>query len=82
MDDVFVELKVVSHRHECVEHHAKFVLGGCNFVVMFFWLEAKFCHDGEHFRAHVLKAINWRDREVAALWSRPVAHVAAFVCAV
>jgi hypothetical protein len=58
------------------------VLGRRHFVVVLFNGQAHFGENGEHFGAHVLATVDRRDREVAALGARTVAHVAGFVVGV
>jgi hypothetical protein len=60
----------------------KLVLGRRHFVVVFLNGQAHFGENGEHFGAHVLATVDRRDREVAALGARTVAHVAGFVVGV
>ena len=45
-------------------------------MVVLFRLHAEFAHDGQHFAAQVLRRVNRVDREVAALGTRTVAHIA------
>ena len=50
-------------------------------MVMLFNRHTHIGHDGQHFGTDVLAAINWRDREVAALDAGTVAEVALFIVA-
>ena len=79
MDDVLVDLHVVAALGQRVELEAKLVLRGGDFVVVLFRLDAHVAHDGEHFAAHVLRGVDRRNREVAALDLRTVAEIALLV---
>ena len=76
MDDVLVNLHVVGGFHQGVEHHAQFVLGRGDLVVVLVHLEAHFLADGNHFGAEIGNGVDRRDREVAALDARTVTDVA------
>ena len=52
------------------------MLGGRHFVVVLFRLHAQLAHDGQHFAAQVLGGVDRVDREIAALGTRAVTHVA------
>ena len=54
MDHIFVDLHVVAALGQRVELEAKFMLGGGDFVMVLFRLDAHVAHDGQHFAAHVL----------------------------
>ena len=58
---------------------AEFVLRGGDLMVMLVAGQAHFEHGGDHFAAQIDGAVDWGDREVAALDARAVAHVATFV---
>ena len=55
------------------------MLRGGDLVVVLLRLEAEFCHQRQHFRAHVLQRVDRRHGEVAAFGAGTVAHVAAFI---
>ena len=82
MNDIFVDLHLVGVAGQRVELHAEFVLRRRHLVVMLFDLDAHFGHDGQHFAAVILAGIDRRNREIAALGARTVAHIAAFIVGV
>ncbi len=67
MDHIFVDLHVVAALGQRVELEAKFMLGGGDFVMVLFRLDAHVAHDGQHLAAHVLLGIDRRHGEIAAL---------------
>jgi hypothetical protein len=75
--DVFIGLHAVGHLGEGGEFHPQLMLRRRHFVVMLFRLQAQLFHHRQHFRAHVLKRIDRRDREIAALRARTVGEIAA-----
>ncbi len=81
-DAVFVDLHAVGHHHQRRELQAELVLRGRHFVVMLLHLAAHARHGAEHFRAHVLRRVLRRHREIALLESDVVAEIAAFVIGV
>ena len=79
VDRIFVDLKVISNRCECLELHAQLVLSGRHFVVMLFDFDAHFSHRREHFRPQVLCAVDWVYWEVTTLCAGTVTHIAHFI---
>ena len=55
------------------------MLGGGDFVMVLFRLDAHVAHDGQHLAAHVLLMVHRRHREIAALDLGTVAQIAAFI---
>ena len=82
VDAVLIDLHLVGHVHQGVELHAELVLGGGDLVVVLLDLDAHRRHGGEHLAAHVLRRVERRDREVAALGLDAVAEIAALVIGV
>jgi hypothetical protein len=79
MHDVLVDLHAVGGLHQRAEGQAQFVLGAGDFVVVLVAGQAHFQHGRDHLAADVDRAVDRRDREVAALGARTVGHVAAFI---
>ena len=52
------------------------MLGGGDFVMVLFRLDAHVAHDRQHFAAHVLLGVDRRDGEIAALDLGTVAQIA------
>jgi hypothetical protein len=77
MDDIFVDLHRVGALGQRLELEAQLVLRAGDFVVMLFRLDAQIAHDGEHLAADILRGIDRRDGEIAALDGRAVAQIAA-----
>src|SRR5699024_2287621 len=74
---VLVHQQLVGLLYQGVEHHADLTLaGGTDLVVMHFDVQAHFFHGQAHGRAQVVLAVDRRYREIAALDTGPVAHVA------
>ena len=79
VDHILVDLHVVAALGQRVELEAKFMLGGGDFVVMLFRLDAHVLHDRQHFAAHVLLMVHRRDGEITALDGGAMAQIAAFI---
>src|SRR3546814_19547312 len=78
MHDVFVDLHAIGGRHQRAELEAQLVLGGGDFVMMLVAGQAHVEHRRNHFTAQFDAAVDWRDREIAALDARTQAQIAAF----
>src|SRR3546814_12406449 len=79
--DIFVDLHAVGSRHQRAELQTQLVLGGGDFMVMLVAGQAHFEHGGNHPAAQVDAAVDGGDGEIAALGTRTVRHVAAFIIA-
>ena len=79
MGHVFVDLNVVRAAGQRVKAQSEFMLRRCHFVMMLFHLQAHFGHHRGHFGAQVIRGIDRRHREIAALGARTVADIAFFV---
>ena len=78
-DDVFHVLCPVGTFDQCRETCTDFILAGTgHFVVMDFDRNAHAFHQGTHFRTHVLKTVDWRNREITSLDCRTMTCIAAF----
>lgn len=78
-DDVFHVLGPVGAFDQCRETCTDFILAGTgHFVVMDFDRNAHAFHQGTHFRTHVLKTVDWRNREITSLDCRTMTCIAAF----
>ncbi|MNT04833.1 hypothetical protein D3C72_1394260 [compost metagenome] len=76
---VFQVLRPVGALDQGRELGADFILAGAgDFVMMYLNRDAQRFQNQAHFRTHVLEAVHWWHREVAALDGRTVAAVAAF----
>ncbi len=71
-----VDLEVVGHAHQRAELHAKLVLALRHLVVVLLDRHAHLAHGREHLGTQIAFGIDRRDREIAALDDRPMAHVA------
>lgn len=80
--NILVDLHLVGAGDQRVELHAQLVLCGSHFVVMLFNDDAHFGENRQHFGAHVLQAVDRRNREITALDARTVAEVAGLVVGV
>jgi hypothetical protein len=79
VDHILVDLHVVGQRDHRAELDAELVLGGGDLVVMLLDDHAHLGHHRQHLGADVLRAVDRRHREVAALDARTVAEVAHLV---
>ncbi len=79
MHDILVDLHLVGVANQRIELYAEFVLRRCDFVVMLFNHNAHFSQNRQHFRTHVLQAVNRRYWEIAALYTWAVAEIACLV---
>ena len=79
MDHIFVDLHVVAALGQRVELEAKFMLGGGDFVMVLFRLDAHVAHDRQHLAAHVLLGVDRRHREIAALDAGAMAEIALLI---
>ena len=79
MDHVFVDLHGVGDLHQRSELDAELVLRRAHLVVMLLGDHAHVGHHREHLRAEVLRRVDRRHREVAALGARPVTEIAHLV---
>ena len=82
LDAVLVDLHPVGHHRQRRELQPELVLGRGHFVVVLLDHAAHARHGGEHFRAHVLRGVLRRHREIALLGADVVAEIAAFVVGV
>ena len=76
VDHVFVDLHRVGHLDQRSELDAELVLCRTDLVVMLLGDDAHIGHDREHLRAEVLRRVDRRHREVAALGARAVTEIA------
>ena len=81
VDDIFVDLHAVGGVDQRAEGQAELVLGGGDLVMVLVARQAHFEHGRDHLAADVHRAVDRRDREIAALGARPVAEVAALILA-
>ena len=79
VDAVFVDLHPVGHHHQRRKLQPELVLGGRHLVVVLLDLAAHPRHGAEHLRAHVLRGVLRRHREIALLEADVVAEIAALV---
>ncbi len=79
MDRIFVDLQMVGDGDQRLELQTQFVLGRGHLVMVLLDLGAHGRHGREHFAAHVLRRVDRRDREIAALGAHAVAEVAALI---
>ena len=81
VDDIFVDLHPVGGLDQLAVGQAELVLGGGDLVMMLVHRQAHLEHGRDHLAADVDRAVDRRDREIAALGARPVGEVAAFIFA-
>ena len=79
VDHVFVDLHGVGHLHQRAELDAELVLRGAHLVVMLLGDDAHVGHHRQHLGAEVLRRVDRRHREVAALGARAVTEIAHLV---
>ena len=82
LDAVLVDDQPIGHHRERREFQAEFVLRGSHFVMVLLDDAAHARHGSKHFRAHVLRRILRRHREVAFFGADAMAEIAAFVVGV
>ena len=80
--DILVDLHLVGVANQRVELQAEFVLGSRNLVVMLLNTYAHLGEHGQHLGTHVLRGVDRRNREIAALDARAVAHIAGLIVSV
>ena len=81
VDDIFVDLHPVGGLDQAAVGEAELVLGGGDLVVVLVHRQPHLDHRRDHLAADIHGAVDRRDREIAALGARPVAHVAAVIVA-
>ncbi len=79
VDHIFVDLHRVGGLHQRAELDAELVLRGAHFVMVLLGDDAHVAHHRQHLGAEVLRRVDRRHREIAALGARPVAEIAHLV---
>ena len=77
--DIFVDLHAVGGVDQGAVGEAELVLGGADLVMVLVHRQAHFEHGRDHLAADVHRAVDRRDREIAALGARPVAEIAVLI---
>jgi hypothetical protein len=73
---VFVELDGIGGARQCFKADAKLMLTRRHLMVMLFDFHAHVMQNIQHLVPDLIAVINWRRREVTALWRRTVAEIA------
>ena len=81
MHDIFVDLHAVGGLDQPAVGQAELVLRGGDLVMVLVHRQAHLEHGRDHLAADVHRAVDRRDREIAALGARPVGEVAAVIFA-
>ena len=79
VDHIFVDLQSIAGLHQRAELDAQLVLGGAHLMVMLLGDDAHVGHHTQHFRAQVLRGVDRRHREIAALGAGAVTEIAHLV---
>jgi hypothetical protein len=81
VDDIFVDLHSVGGLGQSAVGEAELVLGGGDLVMMLVHGKAHLDHRRDHLAPDVHRAVDRRDREIAALGARAVAEIADLIFA-